>query len=671
MAKVSPEAIRNVALVGQAGAGKTLLAESLAYCSGAIKRMGRIEDGSTVSDYEPEEVKHKHSISLSLLSLGHGGMKINVLDTPGVADFIGEVQSGLAAADLCVFVVSAADNVGPDSLRLWEMLEASGIPRMVFVNKLDRERANFFETVETLKTLFGPGIAPLEIPIGTEADFRGVVDLLTDRAFAYSESQTATEVEIPQEISDLEHSVHDQLVEGIVVADDALMERYLGGDIPSPEELERAMALGVNQAIVFPTVCGAASKDMGVDRLIKFICEMGPAPSENSASQDQTVTLQVVKTYADPFLGKLSLAKVLTGTLKPASALTNARTSTDERIGQIFTLMGKEHLPMDSACAGDLVALTKLTSTRTSDQLTNRQVQDSIPPIQFEPSLLQVTVTPHNQKDDDKLYAALLRLAEEDPTLRVERDPRSHKPVLSGHGETHISITLERAARKFGVEASHSEPEIPYLESIASPARAEGRYKKQTGGHGQFGVADISIAPLARGDGFKFHDEIVGGTIPRNFIPAVEKGIIEAMNAGGRFGFPVVDLEVHLTDGKYHPVDSSEMSFKMAGSLAFHEAFNSAQPILLEPIDRLTVVAPVIFQGDILGDLNSKRAKVASTDVDPNTKRATVVATVPRSEIRRYATDLRSLTSGQGRFNIEFSHYEVAPPNIVAKLKPR
>ena len=669
MAQVGSRSIRNVALVGQAGSGKTLLADSLAFLFKASKRIGRIEDGNTLSDSDPEEIKHKHSIALTLLALSRQDLALNVLDTPGVADFIGEIQSALSAVEMCIFVVSAAEPIGPDADRIWELLDQAAIPRLIFVNKADRERADYFATVDTLKEHFGAGVAPLELPIGIESSFRGVVDILSDRALVYQNTPVAEEVAVPEEIEDLEHSVHEQLVEGIVVADDALMERYLGGETLSFQELEMAMAKGVKDATVFPVIVGSAVKEIGIDRLVDFIAEIGPGP-EASEDPKEDPEIQIFKTFADPFMGKLSLAKVRSGVLRPSSTLTNLRTQSDERIGQLFTLLGKEHLPLEYAQRGDIVALSKLSGAKTADVLSKNRSSDAVG-ITFEPSLLVVAVTPVNSKDDEKLFSALLKLAEEDPTLSISRDPRSHKALVAGQGEAHISIALERAARKFGVEATYSEPEIPYLESITAEATAEGKYKKQTGGHGQYGVANIRIRPLARGEGFSFLDEIVGGAIPRNFIPAVEKGILEAMTHGGNFGFPVVDVAVHLVDGKYHPVDSSEMSFKMAGSLAFHEAFAQSSPVVLEPIDEITVIAPAKFQGDILGDLNSKRAKVSKTDLDPETKRATLIALVPRSEMKRYATDLRAITSGQGRFTLRESHYEIAPPTVVSKLQPR
>ncbi len=669
MAQGGSRSIRNVALVGQAGSGKTLLADSLAFLFKASKRIGRIEDGNTLSDADPEEIKHKHSIALTLLALSRQDLTLNVLDTPGVADFIGEVQSALSAVEMCIFVVSAAEPIGPDADRIWELLDQAAIPRLIFVNKADRERADYFATVDTLKEHFGAGVAPLELPIGIESSFRGVVDILSDRALVYQNAPVAEEVPVPKEIEDLEHSVHEQLVEGIVVADDALMERYLAGETLSFQELEMAMARGVKDATVFPVIVGSAVKEIGIDRLVDFIAEIGSGP-EASEDPKEDVEIQIFKTFADPFMGKLSLAKVRSGVLRPSSALTNLRTQSDERIGQLFTLLGKEHLPLEYGQRGDIVALSKLSGAKTADVLSKNRSSDA-KGITFEPSLLVVAVTPVNSKDDEKLFSALLKLAEEDPTLSISRDPRSHKALVAGQGEAHISIALERAARKFGVEATYSEPEIPYLESITAEATAEGKYKKQTGGHGQYGVANIRIRPLARGEGFSFLDEIVGGAIPRNFIPAVEKGIQEAMAHGGHFGFPVVDVAVHLVDGKYHPVDSSEMSFKMAGSLAFHEAFAQSSPVVLEPIDEITVIAPAKFQGDILGDLNSKRAKVSKTDLDPETKRATLIALVPRSEMKRYATDLRAITSGQGRFTLHESHYEIAPPTVVSKLQPR
>lgn len=680
MKPFSPEKIRNVALVGHSGTGKTSLAEALLLEAGVISRFGRVEDGASVCDFDPEEQKRGISISLALAPFEWKGHKINLIDTPGYADFEGEALAALRVADLAVFVVSAVEGVEVQHERLWRAAQALGLPRMVFVNKLDRERASFERTLEQLRERFGAGVAPLELPIGAEASFRGVADLLSDQAYVYEDGRISIG-EIPGEMEALEHQVHDNLVEGIVVADDALLERYLDGDIPSVEELERTLARGVDEASVFPVVCGSATARIAVDRLADFICEIGPSPLERPPvavrAGESTLTVHpdpagepiafVFKTVADPYVGQLSLFKVLSGTIKPDEHLFNSRSGADERLHGLFTLRGREHLQVSNLPAGDIGAVAKLTATRTGDTLASKGAMASVAPIEWPEPQLAIAVRARTQADEDKLANALHRLVEEDPSIVVERNDETHQTLLKGTGETHLQITLERLERKFGVGVDTEEVKIPYRETITISAEAEGKYKKQTGGHGQFGVATIRIEPMERGGGFEFIDQIVGGAIPRQFIPAVEKGIREAMAEGGVYGFPVVDVRATCLDGKYHPVDSSEMSFKMAGRLAFREALAKAAPVILEPISLLEVTVPSELQGDVMGDLNSRRARVQGTELTDSGEQ-TIVALVPTAELRRYAVDLRSRTGGRGRFRARHDHYDVLPAHLTASV---
>ncbi len=680
MKPFSPDRIRNVALVGHGGAGKTSLAEALLLEAGAISRFGRVEDGAAVCDFDPEEQKRGISISLALAPFEWKGHKVNLIDTPGYADFEGEALAALRVADLAVFVVSAVEGVEVQHERLWKAAQAMGIPRMIFVNKLDRERASFERTLDELRDRFGAGVAPLELPIGAEDSFRGVADLLTDRAYVYDDGRATVE-EIPEDMEDLEHQVHDNLVEGIVVADDTLLERYLDGDVPSAEELERTLAVGVDQATVFPVVCGSATARVAIDRLADFLCEIGPSPLDRPPvpvrAGESTVTVSpdpeaeplafVFKTVADPYVGQLSLFKVLSGTIRPDDHLLNPRSGADERLHGLFTLRGREHLDVTELPAGDIGGVAKLSATRTGDTLTAKGIPVIVEPIEWPEPVLAIAVRARTQADDDKLANALHRLVEEDPAIVVERDDETHQTLLKGSGETHLQITLERLERKFGVNVDTEEVRVAYRETITASAEAEGKYKKQSGGHGQFGVATIRIEPLERGGGFEFVDQIVGGAIPRQFIPAVEKGIEETMAEGGVHGFPVVDVRVICTDGKYHSVDSSEMSFKMAGRLAFREAMAKASPVILEPISLLEVTVPSELQGDVMGDLNSRRARVQGTEM-ADTGEQTIVALVPTSELRRYAIDLRSKTGGRGRFRARHDHYDILPPNLVATV---
>ena len=680
MQDYSPAKIRTVALVGHGGAGKTSLAEALLYRAGAITRLGRVEDGTTVCDHEPEELERRMTLSLALAPLEVDGCKINVIDTPGYADFIVDVHAALEVADLAVFVISAVDGVEVQTEAIWRLAAERGVPRMVFVNKLDRERASFERTLDQLRSTFGSGIAPLELPIGEGGAFRGIADLLTDTAYLY-EGGVATTAEIPEDMEALEHQVHDNLVEGIVEADDNLLERYLENDSPSFEELEAVLARGVAEAKVFPVVCGAATAPIGVDRLAAFICEIGPSPLDRpprrvtagdgeadvAPDPDAEPLAYVFKTITDPYVGHLSLFKVLSGTIRPDDHLRNPRTGGDERLHTVFALRGKEQLELDRVVAGDLAAVAKLGATLTGDTLAPRTMPVLVAPRELPEPVLAVAVRPHSEADDDKLARALHRLGEEDPALRVQRDGETHQLLLLGMGEAHLQLSLDRLRRKFGVELDTEDVKVAYRETITAPAEAEGKYKKQSGGHGQFGIADVRIEPLPRGGGFEFVDAIVGGAIPRQFIPAVERGVAEAMAQGGVHGFPVVDVRVTCYDGKYHPVDSSEMSFKMAGSLALREALAKADPVVLEPVSLVAVTVPNDQLGDVMGDLNARRGRVQGTEAVSESEQK-VTAMVPTSEIRRYAIDLRSLTGGRGRFRAAHDHYDLMPAHLIQRL---
>ena len=680
MTSFPPSRIRNVALVGHNGAGKTTLAEALLYATGAVPRAGRVDDGSTVCDFEPEEIKRHMSISLALAPVICGDVKINIIDTPGYADFFGEVRAACSVVDLVVVVVSAVDGVEAQTEAAWELAAELGLPRLVFINKLDRERASFDRTLADLQDRFGAGIAPLELPVGEESGFHGIADLLTDSALLYDDGPPRP-APIPDDLADVEHQVREQLVEGIVVGDDTLMERYLEGDIPSTEELEATLASGVAEGLVFPVVCGSAATGVGIDRLASLLSEIAPSPDARppvtvrAGDTEQDVVpdpaaqplARVFKTISDPYVGKISLLRVLSGTIKPDTVLTNPRSHSEAKLHVLQLLRGKEAQSLTEAQAGDLVAVPKLSDTATGDTLAPKGTPVTVPGPEAEPVALSVAIRPRSKGDEDKLMTALHRLQDEDPTLIVERVDETHQTILRGTGETHLAVAAERLHRKFGVDVETEDVRIAYRETISKPAEAEGRYKKQTGGHGQFGVASLRIEALERGEGFHFVDQIVGGAIPKQYIPAVEKGVLEAMSLGGVYGFPVVDVQAACFDGKFHPVDSSEMSFKMAGSLAFREAMAKADPVVLEPIARLEVTVPAAMQGEVLGDLNSRRGRVQGTDTAEG-GRQVITALVPASEIQRYAVDLRSLTGGRGRFRSEHDHYDVMPSNLAERM---
>lgn len=681
MKTYSTAQIRNVALVGHGGAGKTSLAEALLHRAGVITRMGRVEDGTTTCDYDPEERQRGLSLSLATAPFEWQGHKVNLIDTPGYADFVGEVAAALRVADLAVFVVSAVEGVEVQTEVVWRIAAELGLPRMVFVNKLDRERASFDRTLAELQDRLGSGIAPLELPIGEEADFRGIADLLTDRAHYY-EGGRPREADIPDEMEQLEHETHEALVEGIVVADDDLLERYLDGDEPSVAELERTLHDGIAAGTVFPVIVGSATAEIGIDRLADFLVEIGPSPLDRPvtvSAGDTEVPVEadptgeplafVFKTVADPYVGQISLFRVLSGAIKPDDHLFNTRSGTDERLHGLLTVRGKEQEQAAQLVAGDIGAVAKLSGTTTGDTLAPKHMPVTVAPIEAPRPTLAVAIVPRTQADEDRLAPALHRLQDEDPALVVERNEETHQTLLWGTGETHLQITMEKLGRKFGANVDTEPVRVAYRETVTDSATGvEGRHKKQTGGHGQFGVCVIDLEPVPRGEGFQFENKVVGGAISRGYIPAVQKGIEEAMENGGVYGYPVVDLRVVLTDGKEHSVDSSEMAFRVAGRLAFRAAMAQATPVILEPVSRLEVTMPIEQQGDVMGDLNARRGRVQGTEADGNGEN-TVIALVPTSEIQRYAIDLRSLTGGRGRFRADHDHYDPLPANLVDAVK--
>jgi elongation factor G len=687
-----PTAIRNVALVGHHGAGKTTLAEALLASTGAIARRGSVEKGTTVMDFEPEEVSRQLTISTSLAPVTVNGVKVNVLDTPGYADFAGEMLTALASVDLAVVVVSATDGVQAQTEDAWRAATRLGVPRVIVINKLDRERSDFDRTLGQIRETFGTGVAPVELPIGHESDFHGVIDLLDDTATHYDTPAAAAvdgtvppaghEGPIPDDLVDEEHVVHEQLVEGIVVGDDDLMERYLNGETLDYAELEKSLAGGVASASVFPVLCCSAASGVGVDRLARLIEELCPSPASRPGAlatagtemveipadpAGQTV-LTVTKTYNDSHTGKMSLCKVISGTLQPDAVLVNSRTREEERLHALQSIAGHATAPATTVAAGDFVAVPRLNGTRTGDTLAPKGQPVVVTPPDLPAPALQVAVKPATRADDDKLMSGLQRLCDEDPALTVTRDDETHQTILGVNGEVHLAVTLERLERKCNVHVEREDLRIPYRETITRAAQAEGKHKKQSGGHGQFGVAHLRLEPLPRGEGFAFHDEVVGGAIPRQYIPAVEKGVVETFALGGVYGYPVVDIAVIVDDGKAHSVDSNEVSFKMAAALAVRTAMAEAGPIVLEPISRLEVTVPDECQGEVLGDLSSRRARIVGTDQAETAGYQTVTATVPTAEITRYAVDLRALTGGRGSFNAVYDRYDAVPEHLMASL---
>ena len=690
MDQASTPRIRNVALVGHSGVGKTTLAEALLLRAGVIPRLGRVEDGTTVCDTEPEEIKRRMSLSPAIAPFEWTASdgetyKVNLIDTPGYADFAGGVDAALAVADLAVVVVSAVDGVEVGTEIVWQQCIDAGLPRIVFVTKEDKARADFHRTLAQLRERFGAGLVPLELPIGEEDAFHGVADVLSDQGFAYDADGSHHTEPLPDDVAAAERALHDEVVAEIVSGDDEQLERYLSGDAPSAADLEKALGHEVRDCQEFPVLVGSATTGVGVDRLADFLCEIAPSPADRAskiaigdpssnggemevaADPDGEPLLHVFRTVADPFVGQVSVFKVLSGTVASEDRLINSVTGTDERMHGLFYLRGKEHLTTDRIVAGDLGAVAKLTATPTGSTLSRRRTPVRVVGPAPRSTPYAQALKPVSQADDDKLSSALHRLVGEDPTLVVDRNAASGQTVLRGTGDTHLAVALERLARKFGVNVITEDVRIAYCETIARAVEAEGKLKKQSGGHGQFAVAQLRVSPTGRGEGSEFVDSIVGGSIPRNYIPAVERGVMDAMASAGVHGFPVVDVRVEAYDGKYHPVDSSDMAFRTAAAHGLKEALAKAGTVVLEPVSLLTVTVPGALQGDVMGDLSSRRGRISGTSALPD-GRHEIKALVPEAEIQRYVLDLRSLTGGRGVFEAEHSHYDVLPPNLVTKL---
>jgi elongation factor G len=674
--------IRNVLLVGHGGSGKTTLLEAMLFASGATTRMGAVEDGNTVSDFEPEEVKKGISVSLGMAPVEWNGVKINVLDAPGYADFIGDVRSGITAADAVVLVVSAVDGVEVQTEVAWELAVEAGLPRAILINKLDRERASFERTLDQLVQAFGTQVAPLELPLGEEHDFEGVADLLGRKAYRYGSGPNAEEGEWPDDISGKADPYREKLMEAVAESDDALIEKYLEDGELSEEEVVHGVKRGFAEARIAPVLCAAAARPIGVDRALQFIADEFPSPidrgpvtvidkageeKQRACDPGEPLTSYVFKTVSDPYVGHITMFRVFSGKVRPDANVYNATKATEERIGQLFALRGKEHESVSEVPAGDIAAVAKLSHTTTGDTLATKDDPVTLPPIHMPEPLLAFAITPKTKGDEDKLSTALSRLREEDPTLRIERSDETHETVMYGMGEAHLDVQIERMKRKFGVEVATTPAKIAYRETIRGPAKGLGRHVKQTGGHGQYAVCSIEVEPLPRGEGFEFVDKIFGGAIPNQFIGSVEKGVVKTMAQGVISGNPMVDIRCRLVDGKFHSVDSSDMAFQLAGALALKDAAQQAGVVLLEPIVEVDVVVPDAYTGDIMGDLNSKRAKIQGME-GAGAGKQRVKALVPQAEVARYSIDLRSMTGGRAAFSMTFSHYEEVPSHLSDKV---
>jgi elongation factor G len=674
---LDPAKIRNVALVGHSGAGKTSLIEAILFAAGRTTRLGSVTEGNTHSDFEPEEIERKVSISLSLAPVEFHGHKLNLIDTPGYADFLGEVKAGLRAADLALFVVSAVDGVEVQTEVAWHLAGEEGIPRAIFVNKLDRERADYKRVLDDLKEAFGTRIAPVEMPIGSEADLRGVAGIVTEQAFMYSDGKAqGVETDIPEEVKEDVADVHTHLVEAVVENDDTLLEAYLEGSEPTQAQLVEGLRAGIAAGEIFPVLCGSATALIGIDRLADLIIRDGPTPLERAAppttagelslDPNGPVAAYVFKTVADPYVGRISMFRMFSGTVRLDDTLENPAHGATGRMHNLFFISGKEHADTSEVSCGDIAAVAKLETVTAGHTLRSAGSSVVIEPLAVPPPTMSLAVHPLTSADDEKLSTAMARTVEEDPTLLVERRAETNQTVLSGLGDTHLDVALARMARRFGVDVTTETPRIPYRETITQSAEAEGKHKKQSGGRGQFGVAFVRFEPLPIGSGYEFVDAIKGGSIPRGLIPAVDKGIIEALQRGIIAGYPVVDIRATVYDGKYHSVDSDELSFRMAGIQALRTAAPKLGAVLLEPVVKVRVIAPEEYMGDIIGDLNSKRGRVGG--MDSFGKMRVVSAEAPLAEMQHYTIDLRSITGGRGTFEMEPSHYEHAPPQETQKV---
>jgi elongation factor G len=675
--------IRNVALIGHRGSGKTSLHEALLFEAGVVNRLGRVEDGTTTSDYEPDEQEREMSIGATVSSFDHDGRKINLIDTPGDPSFIADTVSSLRVADAAVVVVNGVMGVEVHTDRLWQRADAEGLARLVFVNMLDRERADFFRALESLQGAFGNHVVATEIPIGSEHEIRGVIDLIDMKAFvAQGEGRGApAPQDIPDELAAQAQEHREKLMDEVAENSDELMERYLDGDEIDHDEIVTVLKRGVTDGKIFPVTCGVATKNLGTTRLLEALVEDLPSPAmrgpvtaldgegeeiEIAPEEDGELIAYVFKTLADPYAGRLNLFRVYSGVLKGDSQVTNVTQRAKERIGQILIPRGKEHEQTDELGAGDIGAVAKLKETRAGDVLAEKDARISFPPLDLPAPVMAFAFEAKTKGDEDKAASAIRRLEEEDPTLDVHRDQQTGEQIIAGLTQVHVEVIVDRMKSRFGAEIELHPPRVPYLEAIRKPAKAHGRYKKQTGGRGQFGDCHIEIAPAEAGTGFEFVDEIKGGAIPKGFIPAVEKGVAEAMHHGVLAGYPVKDLQVRLYDGQYHRVDSSENAFKVAGSMAFKEAMEQADPVLLEPIMLLTVSVPEDVVGDVVGDLNSRRGRPLGMEAKGSATE--IKAEVPMAEVLDYARDLRQITGGRGDYTMEFARHEEIPAHLAQKV---
>jgi elongation factor G len=668
--------IRNLVLLGHSGSGKTSFSEAALFSVGAINRLGKIDEGTTTSDFDPTEAKRRISINLSLLPCTWKGNKINILDAPGYTDFIAEIKAGIRVSESALIFISASSGVEVGTEQSWVMAGEAGLSRVFVINKMDRENADFSHSVSQVQAKFGAKCLPVQLPIGAHTTFTGVIDLLSMKSYTGS---TSTEGDIPDSIRKDAETCREKLVEGVAELDDKLLEKYLGGEEISAKELTDGLKQAILARKIVPILTGSALQNVGTKLFLEFIVNYLPAPKDRpvitmadagtreiNASEEGPLAALVFKTSADPYVGKLTYLRVYTGVLASNSQVWNMTRGEVERIGQLYVLTGKNQEAVSEIRAGDVGAVAKLSFTATGDTLGSRETPIKLIPLSFPTPILSKAVYPKTKLDLDKLGNALSRLVEEDPTLRVRRDPDTVETIVSGMGETQLDVAAEKMQRKFGVGVTLETPRVPYKETITAVTRAEYKHKKQTGGHGQYGHVVVEMEPLPRGTGREFVDHVVGGSVPKNYIPAVEKGINEAAGEGVLARYPITDVRVILVDGSYHPVDSSEICFKIAGAGALKKGMTDGKPVILEPIMNVTIRVPEQFTGDIISDLNTKRGQMQGMSPEDGTQ--VIQAQAPLAEMQRYAIDLRSITQGRGSFTMEFRHYQEVPPNVVQKI---
>lgn len=680
MKKYGTEFLRNVALLGHGGAGKTSLAEAMLFVAKGINRLGRVDDGTSIMDFDPEETRRGITINTSLAPVEWKDNKINILDTPGYFDFVGDVIAAVTVADSALLVVCASSGVEVGTEKAWDQLEEANLPRTIFINKMERENANFSKVIDELRDHFGPKIVPVQLPIGNGEAFSGIVDLVKMKAFIKDGDQLK-EGEIPADMMDEVEQAREEMVEAAAVADDELMLKFLEGEELTDKEIEQAVKLGTQTGEMVPVLCGSASDTIGVPLLLDHLVQCMPSPAERTivgrdqegnevtiSTDDGQLSALVYKTMADPYVGKLTLFRVFSGTFRSDSSVYNVRTQRDERIGQLFVIKGKDHIAVSELGAGDLGAVAKLQDTTTNDTLSSKDRKVAIEPIAFPKPTMTLAIEPKTKGDEDKIGSGLSRLAEEDPTFVVEKSFETGQNLVSGMGDLHLEVIMSQLSKKFGVEVELTDPIVPYRETIRGRAKAEGKHRKQSGGRGQYGHVMLEISPAdpELDDRLEFVDDIFGGAVPRQYIPAVEKGLREILDDGPLAGFPVDNVRVSLYDGSYHAVDSSEMAFKIAAGMAFRKGFLEANPVLLEPIMNVEIVVPEAFTGDIMGDMNKKRGRILG--MEPRGKYQVIKAQVPMAEMFKYAIDLRSMTQGRGSFTSEFSHYEEVPAQIAEQV---